>query len=628
MSRNDIFKTLKGIEASISNIEDVEGKNTLSILLNMIEKLASENEQLSDDNQKFKDEINRLKGEQGKPEIKANKKDGDVSSEKERKDAESDDPSKKEGFKLDKNSLEKLKESRLSAELLTQLSNMSGNKYSDEMSFIGEVESLIDEALSEESRTLLLQYARYKKRNRKPKIADIVIDKYEVCPVDKTELPDDVINKGYIKKTVQDIIIQRRNVEFKRECFYSPSLKKCYFGAIPLGYEGDFGPHINADIIAKKYIGGMSIPKIASFYKDTGTIISESYISNRLSKTRYMDVFHGEKDEMYQAALEVSSFSQIDDTGMRVNGKNHYTQIICNDFFTAFFTTPKKNRLTIIDVLRNFKERAFLLNEETIPLLKHLKIPKKDLLPLQKYQRDTPYCEQEMLEHLQEVYGIDGSPRKRMKVLEACAIASYRQDTGISGVKVLVCDDAPQFKLITDDLALCWIHEGRHYKRLNPMIPLHQEKVSSFIQCFWEYYRKLHHYKENPDDSRIEVLRNEFDVLFSTKTDYEELDERIAKSKNKKDELLLVLSHPEVPLHNNSSENGARIVKRRLDVSLQTVSDEGTKAMDTMMSVVETCRKLGVSAYKFIYDRVTGEYKMPSLAEMIRARAIGCQIPP
>ena len=78
---------------------------------------------------------------------------------------------------------------------------------------------------------------------------------------------------------------------------------------------------------------------------------------------------------------------------------------------------------------------------------------------------------------------------------------------------------------------------------------------------------------------------------------------------------MVVLKHPEVPLHNNVSENAARVEKRRQDVSLQTKTKEGTKAKDTMMSIVETCKKLGISAYQFIYDRVNGINKFPSLAD-------------
>jgi hypothetical protein len=33
-------------------------------------------------------------------------------------------------------------------------------------------------------------------------------------------------------------------------------------------------------------------------------------------------------------------------------------------------------------------------------------------------------------------------------------------------VRLRVCDDAPQFKWLTEDIGLCWVHEGRHYKKL------------------------------------------------------------------------------------------------------------------------------------------------------------------
>jgi len=51
-------------------------------------------------------------------------------------------------------------------------------------------------------------------------------------------------------------------------------------------------------------------------------------------------------------------------------------------------------------------------------------------------------------------------------------------------------------------------------------------------------------------------------------TGYQALDERIAKTRSKKAALLLVLEHPEIPLHNNASELGARRRVRKRDVSL------------------------------------------------------------
>jgi len=596
-------------------------------LFNLIERVARENEELEFEVQQLTNEINRLKGEQGTPNIKANKKqEGDISSEQERKQAEEteEDNANREGFKLNKSSLEKLKEQRLPIELLELLESVKDHKYSNEADFIKEIEMLIGKELTAQHGALLIKYARYKKRKRQPKLPKITIDRVVKCPVDRRQIPADAKCKGHESKVVQDVIIKTDHVEFIREHYHSPSEKKSYFGQVPEGYNhGDFGPHINADIISLKYVNGMSIPKIVEFYRNVGVLISSSYISNQLIKPAIMDVFHREKSQMHQAAMEVSPYLQIDDTGTRVNGQNQYTQIICNEWYTAFFTTERKDRLTILEILRNFGSHSFLLNDDTLILLEQFKVSNKDRLLLSEYKRNTPYQEAEMLDILHSIYGANEKPRIRAKIMEGCAIIDYRQETGIDIVKILVCDDATQFKLLTDILALCWIHNGRHYKRLNPVILLHQEKLADFLQQFWAYYRKLAAYKINPDSKQAAKLDAEFDILFSTKTGYDDLDERIKKSKNKKEELLVVLKHPEVPLHNNVSENAARVEKRRQDVSLQTKTKEGTRAKDTMMSIVETCKKLGISAYQFIYDRVNGINKFPSLAEMLRAKAAG-----
>lgn len=625
MKPEDITKILESIQPELQKIEDPNIKLVISVLLNLIEMLASDNARLRQENQVLKDEINRLKGEQGKPEIKANiKKNGNISSEKERKESEKldDEILTQEGYKLDKGSLEKLKENRLSLELLKQLERLNGKKYCSEAEFIIAIEAEIGKELTEEHSILLIKYARYKKRNRNPKLPEIIIDREEKCFVDKGQLPDDAEFKGYEEKVVQDLLIKTDNVRFKREIYYSSSLKKTYIGNVPKGYEGEYGPHLNTHIISMKYVNNMSIPKIEEFLNNVGIIISRSYISERLTKEEHLGMFHSEKSDMYQSSLEVSSFQQIDDTGSRVNGQNYYTHIVCNPLCTVFFTTERKDRLTILDILRNFESRNFLFNEKTFELLEQLKVPKKIFPALHSVAPGKVLTEHEIHAFLDGALpDLCKGSLHHTKIMEAAAIASYHNETGMPIVKVLLSDDAPQFKLLTDELSLCWVHDGRHYKRLNPFVPLHQEQLTSFRERYWKYYKDLFYYKHNPTAERAESLSVEFDALFSTKTEYNELDERIAKSKSKKDELLTVLKHPEIPLHNNLSENAARIQKRREDVSLHTKSKEGTRAKDTMMSIVATCKKLGVSAYRFIYDRVSQTFALPSLAQLIRAKA-------
>ncbi len=397
-------------------------------------------------------------------------------------------------------------------------------------------------------------------------------------------------------------------------------MKKTWLGEVPVGYEGDFGPHINSHIISMKYVNNMSIPKITEFCNNFGTIISGSYISERL--TKHLDVFHCEKAEIYRASLESSNYQQIDDTGCRVNGQNYYTQIVCNSLATVFFTTKHKDRLTILDVLRNFESRKFLFNDETFSLLKKLKVSQKLITALHEIKKEIPFNEQEMQEILSKLFP---DPNKgkihRIRIMEASAIAYYHQDINMPIVKLLLCDDAAQFKLITDELSLCWVHDGRHYKRLSPVVQDHQDELAAFRERYWNFYRELYKYKKNPSRELANSISSEFEILFSTKIGYDKLNKRIAKSKAKKKELLTVLKHPELPLHNNRSENGARVQKRREDVSLHTKTKEGTDAKDTMMTIVETAKKHSISSFKHIHDRISQTFKMPSLADLIRAKA-------
>ncbi len=99
------------------------------------------------------------------------------------------------------------------------------------------------------------------------------------------------------------------------------------------------------------------------------------------------------------------------------------------------------------------------------------------------------------------------------------------------------------------------------------------------------------------------------------------MDERIALTWAKKEQLLVALAHPEVPLHNNAAELGARQRVRKRDVSFGPRTREGCKAWDTFMSLAATTKKLGISFYHYIQDRVTETNQIPPLADLIDARA-------
>jgi hypothetical protein len=462
-----------------------------------------------------------------------------------------------------------------------------------------------------------------KKKNKKSKKnRKIKINRKEVCKIDKDKLPSDAVFKGYLTKIVQDIDIRTDNIEFRKEIYYSPAQKKTFIASLPDGYDGEFGPKIKSLIISLYHGFKMTELNIVEFLKVHNIMIAPATVSRFLTENK--DDFHQEKKDIVEAGLESSEYQQMDDTGARVNGKNHVTHILCNPFFTAYFTREHKDRLTILEILSQ-DNLMFAFNESSYELMEKMGLSQKSLLNLKEQSATESMSRQEIEVLLKKLFPDDKKHKtNRRIILEASAITFYQQLA--NAVLLLLVDDAPQFKQITKLLALCWIHDGRHYKKLEPVIDLHRIKLNEFLTRYWDYYHKLLAYKEEPNAVIAKSLSDEFDKLFSTKTGYDQLDERIEKTKLKKESLLLVLRYPDIPLHNNASELGARAQARRRDISFQTKNDNGTKAKDTFMTIIETSKKLGVNAFEYIRDRVSKKFEMPSLASLIKARTEKPQI--
>jgi regulator of replication initiation timing len=528
-------------------IADEGVRQTVEVLLNLVEQLNSKVKQLEEENQKLRDENNRLKGELGKPDIKASKKrelKKDHSSEKERKTPqEHSKTSKKETIKVDRE--------------------------------------------------------------------EIVFYPHE-------ELPADAEFKGYEEVIVQDILLKTDNVLFRKEKYYSPSLGKTFTASLTKGYEGEFGPALKALVISLYYGGNMTQGKLREFLSDIGISVSAGYLSNLLTKNQ--SGFEEEYNEVYSEGLASSPWQHFDQTGARVGGLNQTTNIICNPLYTVYRTTPNKDRLSVLKVLLNTTELKFVFNSRTYDLLQVLNLPSKWKNRLKLLPHETALTEIE-LNKLLDKHLVDLNPISSTRIQEAAAIAFYHQQSTHRVIKTLISDDAPQFKLLTDELALCWVHEGRHYKKLSPYIAYHQKILDNFLDRFWKFYRKLLAYRDAPTQEQANQLRSEFWTLFREKTGYEELDERKRLTIAKQQELLLVLEHPELPLHNNPAELAARTMVLRRKKRYSTQTWMGTKSWDIFMSLVDTTRKLGISFFEYISDRTSKAGRIPPLATIIRSEA-------
>lgn len=455
-------------------------------------------------------------------------------------------------------------------------------------------------------------------RAKRSKNEEIKIDREQVLEVERGSLPQDAVFKGYEEVVVQDVVFQTDNVLFRKEKFYSPTEKKTYLAELPRGYEGQFGPGIKSLIWVLYFASQVSEPKIVELLRSISISISEGEVSNLLIKEQ--EELQREKDQIVQAGLASSPWQQTDDTGTRVNGQNQHCHTMCNQLYTAYLTLPAKDRLSVIDALTNGREREYLINEQARGWLRRQYLSQKVMGQVERLEDSAVLDEQGLEQELaQKLSQVGGQQRKWIK--DAFRVSAYHEQQEVSVVKLLVCDDAAQFKGITEEIGLCWVHDGRHYKKLLPVVSPLGSLLKDFQKQYWDYYRELLRYKENPSQEEKERLEKRFDELFSTSTGYYQLDERIAKTREKKAGLLAVLNHPEVPLHNNAAELAVRARVRKRGVSLGPRTTEGVKAWDTGMTLVETAKKLGVSFYHYIGDRISGAMEMPSLAEIIKEKA-------
>lgn len=447
----------------------------------------------------------------------------------------------------------------------------------------------------------------------------VVVDREEVRRMDRGTLPPDAQFKGLEPFVVQEVVLRTDTVRYLREKWYAPSTGRTYLADLPAGISDHFGPQVKALALMLAQVSGVSEPQILTLVGSVGLRVSAGTLSEWL--TADLAALHAEAEAVYAAGLASSPWQQIDDTSTRVNGINHHCQVVCNPLYTSYHTTPAKDRLTVIDLLRPGQEGTYLINARALNGLAQAGVSARVRAQVAQLPQDQEVDQATLdgwLATLQPALG----PQQRQHVYEAAAQAAYAAQTTLPVVEALVCDDAGQFVGVTPERALCWVHDARHYKKLTPVVPENRARLEAFMSDYWAFYADLLAYREQPAVQEAARLRSAFTTLFSTTTGYADLDARSAKTLAHQQELLLVLDHPELPLHNNRSELGARRRVRKRDVSFGPRTPAGAKAWDTLQTLAATAQQHGVNVLHYLYDRVSGAGQMPSLASLIAQQAV------
>lgn len=421
--------------------------------------------------------------------------------------------------------------------------------------------------------------------------------------------------KGYRDYWVEDLLLEGVHRCYQLEHWRSPE-GHYHTASVPLAVNGGhFGPTLVSYILHQHYHNRVPQKLLLEDLSNLGVKISAGQLNELLSGRG--EVFHQEKAQVKEAGLEVSSYIQSDDTGARHQGRNGYCLFIGNRWFSYFETTFSKSRINFLECLQTY--RLYVVDEVALGYM-----DKHGLAEQHRYllkRRGGEFLSADAWQAHLDSCAVLGEKARRIATEGALVGGLVRQGRSLD--LCVLSDGARQFSVF--EHALCWVHAERALTQLNPILNLDCQALSWTKQWFWDLYRELGAYRDAPSQDKQDQIKAHFEQLVTLETSYAPLNAVLGRFSEQREDLLRVLDHPEVPLHNNLSENDIREQVTRRKVSGGTRSEAGRRCRDTFLSLKKTCRKHGISFWAFLKDRITGAGEVPPLADIIRRAAQGAQ---
>lgn len=421
--------------------------------------------------------------------------------------------------------------------------------------------------------------------------------------------------KGYEDFLVRELRLSAEVIRYRRERWLTPE-GETVVAALPAGIVGGFGPALRRFVLVAHAQGQVTTERLVALLDGIGVAISKRQVVRLL--TSRLDGLVAEDQEVLRAGLATAPWVTVDDTSARHARADGVTTQIGDDRFTVFRTGVSKSRQAFLSLLRA-GHTDYAVNEAALAYMRGRSLSGTVIESLAAHPAKRFPDEAAWTAHLAAL-GIDRlqvTPNPVLIATEGAlwgAISQHRllQET------VVVSDDAGQFRVGTH--ALCWVHVERLVHKLVPATPEQRRAVELVRTLIWWFYADLKAYKAAPCPRRAAALRARFDRIFGRQTGYVTLDRLLARLHRRRAELLLVLQHPDIPLHTNGSENDIRACVTKRKISGGTMSTAGRTARDVLLGLMKTCRKLGVSFFRYLGDRlhVPDATPVPNLPNLIR----------
>jgi len=454
--------------------------------------------------------------------------------------------------------------------------------------------------------------------DKRSKTAELTIHEDQVIAPD-TKVPAGSRFKGYRDFVVQGLVIRAHTTRYRLECWQTPN-GDLLTGRLPEALQGrHFDPVLCSYILYQHHHCQVTQPLLREQLTEWGIDISAGQIEALLSNDKAP--FHEEKNELLTVGLEVSRSITVDDSGARHQGKNGYVTQIGNDFFAWFASTGSKSRINFLECL-HAGAMTYRIDAAALAYMDEQglseAIRQRLCLTTRAEIRDPDHWQRHLA-------ALDIKDARHVRIATEGALLSGLLEKGFNPELAIISDGAGQFAILLH--GLCWIHAERLVHKLIPMNDLQREAIAKVRDQIWSLYADLKAYKEQPDTTQIAQLEERFTAIFTQQTAFATLDRLLRRLHQHKNELLLVLRRPDIPLHTNGSETDIRDYVKKRKVSGGTRSDLGRQCRDTFASLKKTCRKLNVSFWQYLIDRLSLSNIIPPLPTLVRNASLGNSTP-
>src|SRR3990167_6961215 len=447
--------------------------------------------------------------------------------------------------------------------------------------------------------------------SKRSKTCQLQIHKEEIIKAEN--VPPGAKFKSFDEFIVQDLEIRVMNTRFKLERWKLPG-GGYLVGKLPAYLKNrHYGPTLVSYALHQYHHQDVTQPLLLDQLREWKVDISSGKLNQLLVEDK--DLFHEEKNGLLKVGLSVSQYIHVDDNGARHKGKNGYCTHIGNELFAWFESTGSKSRINFLELLQ-MGSQEYALNADAFDYMKRSKLP-RDPLDLLKQTDSKEFITTDAWEKHLDFLEIKTS-RHRQIATEGALVGSILAK-GFFVDLTIMSDDAGQFNIFQH--ILCWIHAERKINELVPLHDAHAKDIEHIRSLFWVIYALLKEYKLAPSEALKAEINKKFDVMCATETSYQLLNNVLKRLSKNKNELLLVLKHPYLPLHNNLSEGDIREYVKKRKISGSTRSDNGRRCRDTFASLKKTCRKLKINFWDYLLDRHSKKFKIPQIANLISLAA-------